>query len=114
MYPSALSGGQRQRVGLARALAVNPQVLLMDEPFGALDPITRAEIRAEFSRLQARLGTTVILVTHDMGEAFSLGHRVGVLDGGVMIICDTPEVVSASKDPRVRAFLDSLPPIPGA
>ena len=112
--PSALSGGQRQRVGLARALAVNPQVLLMDEPFGALDPITRAEIRAEFSRLQARLGTTVILVTHDMGEAFSLGHRVGVLDGGVMIICDTPEVVSASKDPRVRAFLDSLPPIPGA
>jgi osmoprotectant transport system ATP-binding protein len=112
--PSALSGGQRQRVGLARALAVNPQLLLMDEPFGALDPITRAEIRAEFSGLQARLGTTVILVTHDMGEAFSLGHRVGVLDGGVMIICDTPEVVSASKDPRVRAFLDSLPPIPGA
>ena len=112
--PAELSGGQRQRVGLARALAVDPDVLLMDEPFGALDPITRAEIRREFSLLQARLGTTVILVTHDMGEAFSLGHRVAVLDAGVMIICDTPAAVAASSDPRVRAFLDSLPPIPGA
>lgn len=112
--PSELSGGQRQRVGLARALAVDPQVLLMDEPFGALDPITRAEIRGEFSRLHARLGTTVILVTHDMGEAFSLGHRVAVLEAGTMIVCDTPAAVAASRDPRVRAFLDSLPPIPGA
>ena len=111
--PAELSGGQRQRVGLARALAVDPQVLLMDEPFGALDPITRAEIRREFSRIQARLGTTVILVTHDMGEAFSLGHRVAVLDAGTMIICDTPAAVAASRDLRVRAFLDSLPPIPG-
>jgi osmoprotectant transport system ATP-binding protein len=112
--PAELSGGQRQRVGLARALAVDPDVLLMDEPFGALDPITRAEIRREFSQLQARLGTTVILVTHDMGEAFSLGHRVAVLDAGVMIICDTPAAVAGSTDPRVRAFIDSLPPIPGA
>ena len=113
-YPAALSGGQRQRVGLARALAVDPQVLLMDEPFGALDPITRAEIRTEFSRLQARLGTTVVLVTHDMGEAFSLGHRVAVLHEGTMVICDTPPAVASSRDPRVRAFLDSLPPVPGA
>jgi osmoprotectant transport system ATP-binding protein len=107
--PSELSGGQRQRVGLARALAVGPKVLLMDEPFGALDPITRAEIRTEFSRLQTRLGTTVILVTHDMGEAFSLGHRVAVLDAGRIIAFDKPENVAATNDPRVRAFLDSLP-----
>ena len=113
-FPSELSGGQRQRVGLARALAVDPEVLLMDEPFGALDPITRAEIRGEFSRIQARLGITVILVTHDMGEAFSLGDRVAVLDAGVMIVCAAPAAVAASADPRVRAFIDSLPPIPAA
>ena len=113
-FPSELSGGQRQRVGLARALAVDPQVLLMDEPFGALDPITRAEIRGEFLRIQARLGITVILVTHDMGEAFSLGDRVAVLDAGVMIVCAAPAAVAASRDPRVRAFIDSLPPIPAA
>jgi osmoprotectant transport system ATP-binding protein len=85
---------------------------LMDEPFGALDPITRAEVRAEFTRLQKRLGTTVVLVTHDMGEAFSLGDRVAVLDAGRMIVCDTPREVAVSKDARVRAFLDSLPPVP--
>ncbi|HJR59636.1 MAG TPA: ATP-binding cassette domain-containing protein [Vicinamibacterales bacterium] len=111
--PNELSGGQRQRVGLARALAVDPQVLLMDEPFGALDPVTRADVRRAFQALQARLGTTVILVTHDMGEAFSLGHRVAVLDGGRMVICDTPAAVAGSKDPAVRAFLDALPPVPG-
>jgi osmoprotectant transport system ATP-binding protein len=111
-YPSELSGGQRQRVGLARALAVSPGVLLMDEPFGALDPITRAEVRGEFARLRARLGTTVILVTHDMGEAFSLAHRVAVLDSGRMILCDTPAVVAMSQDPRVQAFLTALTPWP--
>jgi osmoprotectant transport system ATP-binding protein len=111
--PGALSGGQRQRVGLARALAADPQVLLMDEPFGALDPVTRADIRREFSALQARLRTTVILVTHDMGEAFSLGQRVAVLDAGQMIICDAPAAVARSMDPRIRAFLDALPPVPG-
>ena len=110
--PSELSGGQRQRVGLARALAIDPRVLLMDEPFGALDPVTRAEVRGEFSRIQRRLAITVILVTHDMGEAFSLGSRVAVLDDGRMVVCDTPSAVSASRDPRVRAFLDSLPPVP--
>jgi osmoprotectant transport system ATP-binding protein len=111
--PYELSGGQRQRVGLARALAVDPRLLLMDEPFGALDPITRAEVRAEFTTLQRRLGTTVVLVTHDMGEAFSLGTRVAVLDAGRLVACDTPAVVARSTDPRVRAFLDSLPPVPG-
>ena len=110
--PHELSGGQRQRAGLARALALEPGVLLMDEPFGALDPITRAEIRGAFASLQARLGTSVILVTHDMGEAFSLGHRVAVLDAGQMVVHDRPEVVAASTDPRVRAFLDALPPVP--
>lgn len=110
--PHELSGGQRQRVGLARALAAAPQVLLMDEPFGALDPITRSEIRSEFSRIHARLGTTVILVTHDMGEAFSLGNRVAVLEQGRMVVCDTPAAVAASRDPRIDAFLDSLPAVP--
>lgn len=111
-YPHELSGGQRQRVGLARALAVEPKILLMDEPFGALDPITRAEVRSEFARLQARLAATVILVTHDMGEAFSIGARVAVLDEGRMVALDTPRAVAGSTDPRVRAFLDSLPPVP--
>jgi osmoprotectant transport system ATP-binding protein len=111
--PAELSGGQRQRVGLARALAVHPDVLLMDEPFGALDPITRSEVRREFIALQSSLGTTVVLVTHDMGEAFGLAQRVAVLDRGVTIACDAPSVVAKSADPRVRAFLDSLPPRPG-
>jgi osmoprotectant transport system ATP-binding protein len=112
-WPHELSGGQRQRVGLARALAAGPAVLLMDEPFGALDPITRAEVRREFAALRARLRTTVVLVTHDMGEAFGLGDRVAVLDAGRLVACDTPRAVAASSDPRVRAFLDSLPPVPG-
>ncbi|MBA2305961.1 MAG: ATP-binding cassette domain-containing protein [Acidobacteria bacterium] len=111
--PAELSGGQRQRVGLARALAVDPKVLLMDEPFGALDPITRSEVRTEFTQLQRRLKTTVIIVTHDMGEAFSLAHRVAVLDAGRLVVCDTPAAVAASQDPRVRAFLEALPPVPG-
>ena len=110
--PHELSGGQRQRVGLARALAAGPDVLLMDEPFGALDPITRAEVRRAFSALQARLGITVILVTHDMGEAFSLGHRVAVIVSGRIVVCDAPEMVAASSDPGVRAFLDALPAVP--
>jgi osmoprotectant transport system ATP-binding protein len=112
-WPHELSGGQRQRVGLARALAIEPKALLMDEPFGALDPITRAEVRREFAALRARLGTTVVLVTHDMGEAFGMGDRVAVLDAGRLVACDTPRAVAGSDDPRVRAFLDSLPPVPG-
>ncbi|MGH9067264.1 MAG: ABC transporter ATP-binding protein [Acidimicrobiales bacterium] len=84
-YPAQLSGGQQQRVGLARALAVDPPVMLMDEPFGALDPITRAEIQEEFLGVQARIGKTVIFVTHDIDEAIKMGDRIAVLrEGGVL------------------------------
>jgi osmoprotectant transport system ATP-binding protein len=110
--PHELSGGQRQRVGLARALAIDPPVLLMDEPFGALDPVTRSEMRREFGRLQQHLRTTVILVTHDMAEAFALGSRVGVIHAGELVAFDTPARVAASGDPRVRALIDTLPPMP--
>jgi osmoprotectant transport system ATP-binding protein len=109
-WPSELSGGQRQRVGVARALAVDPPILLMDEPFGALDPVTRLELRREFLRIQQRLGTTVILVTHDMSEAFALADRIGVLDAGQLVVCDSPEAVARSHDPRVTVLLDTLGP----
>jgi len=107
--PGELSGGQRQRVGLARALAVDPPILLMDEPFGALDPITRTEVRREFARLKRQLGTTALLVTHDIGEALALGDRVGVMEDGRLIAFDTPARVARSEDPHVRALLDSVP-----
>ncbi|MBI3490253.1 MAG: ATP-binding cassette domain-containing protein [Acidobacteria bacterium] len=106
-WPDELSGGQRQRVGVARALAVDPPVLLMDEPFGALDPVTRAELHAEFRRIQQQLRKTVIIVSPAMGEAFALGDRVGVLDGGRLIACDRPDAMATSTDPRVRQLLDA-------
>jgi len=81
-WPRELSGGQRQRVGVARALAVDPPIVLMDEPFGALDSITRQELRSEFQRIRHQLRQTVVFVTHDMDEAFALGDRVGVLETG--------------------------------
>src|SRR5262249_37654939 len=93
-WPDELSGGQPQRVGVARALAVDPPVLLMDEPFGALDPLTRAELHREFRRIQGTLRKTVIIVTHDMGEAFALADRVGVLDAGRLVASDQPAAVA--------------------
>ncbi len=106
-WPDELSGGQRQRAGVARALAVDPPILLMDEPFGALDPITRAEMHAEFRHLQSELRKTTVIVTHDMDEALALGTRVAVVDAGRLIAWDTPEEIARSTDARVRALLDA-------
>jgi osmoprotectant transport system ATP-binding protein len=106
--PDQLSGGQRQRVGVARALAADPPILLMDEPFGALDPITRAEIHREFRRIQERVRKTVVLVTHDMAEAFALGTHVGVLADGELAIVGKPAAVAQSADARVRPLLEPL------
>ena len=104
-WPDELSGGQRQRAGLARALAADPPLLLMDEPFGALDPITKGELHAEFLRVQRTLHRSVILVTHDMAEACALADQIAVLHEGALIACDTPANVKASGDPRVRALM---------
>jgi osmoprotectant transport system ATP-binding protein len=95
-YPSQLSGGQRQRVGLARALAADPPLLLMDEPFGALDPITRFRLQTELRRLQREVEKTVIFVTHDIDEAIQLGDRIAILrEGGVLAQYDTPDAILA-------------------
>jgi len=110
-WPDELSGGQRQRVGVARALAVDPPVLLMDEPFGALDPITRRQLQQEFRRIQARVAKCVILVTHDMAEALALADRIGVLDEGRLIWCGTPQAITESDDLRVRALVESVVPL---
>jgi osmoprotectant transport system ATP-binding protein len=109
-WPADLSGGQRQRAGVARALAVDPPILLMDEPFGSLDPMTRAELHAESARIQATLRKTVVIVTHDMDEALELGTLVGILDEGRLVACDRPERIARSTDPRVRALLDARRP----
>lgn len=107
-YPSQLSGGQRQRVGVARALAADPPVLLMDEPFGALDPITRLELQREFYQLQQQLGKTVILVTHDIQEAFFLASRIGLMQDGKLVELASPKEFVKSQQPEARAFLDCL------
>lgn len=107
-YPHQLSGGQRQRVGVARALAADPPVLLMDEPFGALDPITRLELQQEFRRLQRQLRKTVIFVTHDIQEAFTLATRIGLMQEGKMVMLGTREELLNSEHPEAQAFISCL------
>jgi osmoprotectant transport system ATP-binding protein len=106
-YPAQLSGGQRQRVGLARALAADPSVLLMDEPFGALDPITRLRLQTELRRLHNEVGKTIVFVTHDIDEAMSMGDRVAILrQGGVLAQYDSPDaILAAPADDFVKAFI---------
>jgi osmoprotectant transport system ATP-binding protein len=103
-YPNQLSGGQRQRVGLARALAANPPILLMDEPFGALDAVSRAEIQREFSSLRKQLGTTTVFVTHDVAEALLIGDRIALIEDQRCVGVYTPKEFLASSDPRIRAY----------
>ena len=107
-FPRELSGGQRQRVGVARALALDPPILLMDEPFGALDPLTRAEIQNEFARLQQRLGKTIVLVTHDLREALLLGTEIALLEGGRLAGLYTPAEFVRTADPLAAAFREAF------
>lgn len=111
-YPHQLSGGQRQRVGVARALAADPEILLMDEPFGALDPLTRDDLQREFLLLQQRLHKTVVFVTHDLREALRLGSRIALMEAGKLVAVLTPQEFLTSTDPwaaaYVRAFGDGL------
>lgn len=107
-FPHELSGGQRQRVGVARALAANPDLLLLDEPFGALDAITRTNLQKEFARLVKELNKTAVFVTHDLHEAFVLGTRICLMDKGRIILNETPENFRKSDLPLVREYLETL------
>ncbi|HYJ47538.1 MAG TPA: ATP-binding cassette domain-containing protein, partial [Pyrinomonadaceae bacterium] len=107
-YPRELSGGQRQRVGVARALAAEPELLLMDEPFGALDPLTRASLQREFGELSKRLGKTVIFVTHDVREALMLGTRIGLMHAGRLLLLETPEDFLRSGEEHARRYVETL------
>jgi osmoprotectant transport system ATP-binding protein len=113
-YPHELSGGQRQRVGVARALAADPPILLMDEPFGALDPVTRAELQREFNRLASRLGKTIVFVTHDLREALLLATRIVLLESGRIVCSAPPEEFLRIDHPEVKAFVASLGEVSGA
>jgi len=113
--PNQLSGGQRQRVGVARALAADPPILLMDEPFGALDPVTRAEMQREFADISRRLGKTIVFVTHDLREARRLATRIVLLESGRIVASAKPDEFLRIDHPEVRAFaatLDSAPADP--
>lgn len=104
-YPHQLSGGQRQRVGVARALAADPEILLMDEPFGALDPLTRDELQREFLLLQRRLHKTVVFVTHDLREALRLGSRIALMEAGKLVTVLSPEEFLRSTDSLAAAYV---------
>ena len=106
-YPSQLSGGQQQRVGVARALAAQPELVLMDEPFGALDPITRADLQEEFKSIQHKLELTVIMVTHDMTEALLMADRIAVMKQGKVLQIGSPtELLNAPSGPYVRKLIE--------
>jgi osmoprotectant transport system ATP-binding protein len=106
-FPRELSGGQRQRVGVARALAADPSIMLLDEPFGALDPITRSEIQKEFQRLQKRLGKTMLFVTHDVREAFILADRIGLMKDGRLLALVPSAEFHQLDFPEARAFAET-------
>jgi osmoprotectant transport system ATP-binding protein len=112
-YPRELSGGQRQRVGVARALGAEPPILLMDEPFGALDPVTRTELQREFKALAQRLSKTIVFVTHDVREALLLASRIVLLEKGRIVCSATPQEFLHVDHPEVRAFASSLLAAPG-
>lgn len=107
-YPHELSGGQRQRVGVARALAADPPILLLDEPFGALDPLTRTNLQKEFAALIKDLGKTAVFVTHDLREAFRLASRICLMDKGKIALLDAPENFAKSDLPLARLFLETI------
>src|SRR6266480_565100 len=107
-YPGELSGGQRQRIGVARALAAEPPLLLLDEPFGALDPLTRASLQREFIDLTKRLGKTAIFVTHDVREALLVGTRIGLMAAGRLVLVETPSGFLQSKETHAQAYLQTL------
>ena len=107
-YPHQLSGGQRQRVGVARALAADPAILLMDEPFGALDALTRDQLQREFLSLQQRLGKTVVFVTHDLREALRLGSRIALMEAGRLVTVLPPQDFLRSSDPLAAAYVEAF------
>ena len=107
-YPHELSGGQRQRVGVARALAADPPILLMDEPFGALDPLTRGEVQQEFQELERRLQKTIVIVTHHVSESLVLGTRIGLMDAGRLAGMYSPKEFLESTEPVTAAYVAHL------
>ncbi|MDE3269250.1 MAG: ATP-binding cassette domain-containing protein, partial [Pseudomonadota bacterium] len=107
-YPSQLSGGMQQRVGLARALAPEPSLLLMDEPFSALDPLIRKELQQEFKDIASHLQKTSVFITHDLDEAINIGHRIAMMRGGRIVQIGTPEeIINSPADDYVRKFVAS-------
>ncbi len=106
-YPAELSGGQRQRVGVARALAANPKIILMDEPFGALDPLTRVALADDYHALHRKLGLTTVMITHDMAEALLLANRIGVMRQGRLLAYGTPGELMRVSDGYVKELLNT-------
>ena len=107
-FPHELSGGQRQRVGVARALAADPSIVLLDEPFGALDVITRTNLQKEFARLVRELGKTAVFVTHDLHEAMLLGSRIALMERGRIVFLGKPDDFASSTVPLARAYLETV------